>query len=514
MRALLTTGLTGLVLALGGCGPAPETPSASAPQEAAPAAAPSQPPAPPAAPRRFEFQGEGVFGGEAVAYRMIAEDTLVPAPEGRPGARYFSFTYLREDGGDTASRPVVFIFNGGPGSASIWMHMGLFGPRRIAMDDPVNPPVTAPFALEDNPYSILDVADLVLIDPPGTGFSEILPGGDPSDFYGTQADAAATAAFIESWLIEHERWNSPRYLVGASYGTTRAAMTARNLAGGPMNRSQRMTAISLDGIVLIGQALLSPDGANEEQAAGLGAMAAAAWYHGQAGEGETLDAFVAQAERFAVEDYLPALYLGDALQGEARAGIAAQLSRFTGLSPARLQAEKLRPSTAVFRSALLEEDGLHLGAYDARFTLPATGEPGRPDPVGDDPAMAQYTPSYVAGLRQYLDETGVAIGAPYQAIAFGVNSAWDYTVRPPASDAVEALAGVMRANRDLRVMVATGQMDLVTHTGSADYLVRHGGLAQDRVISRRYPSGHMPYLGDDSARPLSEDLRAFVTGGE
>ncbi|AZU04696.1 peptidase S10, serine carboxypeptidase [Glycocaulis alkaliphilus] len=509
MRILAKAAFCSFLLVSGGCVPAdePREPGASVDSSRA-----ASPPAQAFEPRHFEYHGEGIFGGERIGYRLIAGDTLIDGSDGRPGAALFTFTYLREDVRDRRSRPVVFIFNGGPGSSSIWMHMGLFGPRRIAMDDPLNPPVTPPFALEDNPYSILDAADLVLIDPAETGFSQILPGGEAADFLGTQADAVATARFIEQWLITHDRWESPKYLVGASYGTTRAALTARILAGGPMSPGARMTGIGVDGIVLVGQAIMSPQGPEAGQAASLGAMAASAWYHGKAGEGESRTDFIADAEAFAVERYLPALFLGDALDTADRAEIAASLARFTGLPADLIEAENLRPSAQLFRERLLNGEGLHLGAYDARYTLPANGLPAMPDPVGDDPAMAQYSPSYVAGLRQYLAETGIDVSGTYTAISFSVNSGWDRTIRPPSSGAADSLAGLMRANRDLRVMVVTGEMDLVTHIGSADYFVRHAGLQPDRIVSRRYPSGHMPYLGDDSAESLSEDLRAFVTG--
>lgn len=509
MRVLAKAAFCSLLLVSGGCLPADEPREPGASEDTRRAA--SQP-AEAFDARHFEHRGEGVFGGERVSYRLIAGDTLVEGSEGQPGAALFTFTYLREDVEDRRNRPVVFIFNGGPGSSSIWMHMGLFGPRRIAMDDPLNPPVTPPFALEDNPYSILDVADLVLIDPAETGFSQILPGGEAADFLGTEVDAVVTARFIEQWLIAHDRWESPKYLVGASYGTTRAALTARILAGGPMNPGARMTGIGVDGIVLVGQAIMSPQGPEARQAASLGAMAASAWHHGKAGEGVSRTDFIAEAEAFAVERYLPALFLGDGLDTADRVEIATSLARFTGLPAGLIEAENLRPSTQLFREQLLAGEGLHLGAYDARYTLPANGLPAIPDPVGDDSAMAQYAPSYVAGLRQYLAETGIDVSDTYTAINFSVNSGWDRTIRPPSSGAADSLAGVMRANRDLRVLVVTGEMDLVTHIGSADYLVRHAGLQADRVVSRRYPSGHMPYLGDDSAEPLSDDLRAFVTG--
>ncbi|MEA1940768.1 MAG: peptidase S10 [Pseudomonadota bacterium] len=486
---------------------APEARAQPAPAENSPAAeAPEL--------RRYEHAGAGVFGGERVEYRLVAEDTVLPGADGRPGAWLFSFSYLRTGVSDASGRPVLFVFNGGPGSASLWLHMGLFGPRRVRLDDPLNPPATGPFALEDNPHALLDVADIVLIDPPGTGFSRVLEGADPADFYGSTADAAAIARFIETWIDRHERWNSPRYLVGESYGTTRAALVARSLLGGPMDPSGRLAGIGIDGAVLMGQAVLSPDGPLARQVSQLTAMAATAHYHGKAGAGRPLEAFVDEAGAFARLQWLPALYAGDALSRGERRAIAESLAGYTGLPADRIEAADLRIPMTEFRRALLAGEGLEIGAYDGRYTVPLAGRPAMADPVGDDPAMARYAPAFVAGLNLYLAEAGIAVEDRYEAIAFRtVNRAWNHDISPPFIPAGEALAAAMRTNPDFRLLVATGYQDLVTTTGSADYLVAHAGLPAARVTVARYPSGHMPYLGDASARALAADIRTLISGG-
>lgn len=463
--------------------------------------------------RRFERDGEGVFGGERVRYRLIAEDTVLPGADGRPGATIFSFTYLRTDIAGPSGRPVLFVFNGGPGSASLWLHMGLFGPRRVRLDDPLNPPVTGPFALEDNPHALLDVADIVLIDPPGTGFSRILEDGDPADFLGTTADAGAIAGFIEAWVDRHDRWNAPRYLVGESYGTTRAALVARSLLGGPMDPSGRLGGIGIDGAVLMGQAVLSPEDPLARQVSQLTAMAATAHYHGKAGAGQPLEAFVDEAGAFARQQWLPALYAGDTLPRSERRAMAESLAGYTGLPADRIEAADLRVPMSEFRRTLLAGEGLEVGAYDGRYTAPLAGRPAMADPVGDDPAMARYAPAFVAGLNLYLDEAGIALEDRYEPIAFRtVNRAWDHEIRPPAIPADQALAAVMRTNPDFRLLIATGYQDLVTTTGSADYLAAHAGLPADRVRIARYPAGHMPYLGEASASALAADIRALIAG--
>jgi len=466
----------------------------------------------PFASRRFVSDGDGEFGGQRVRYRLVAEDTLANGADGRPGATIFSFTYLRVDAPDAADRPVLFVFNGGPGSSSIWMHLGLFGPRRIRLPDPLDPPSAQHLELEDNPHSILDLADLVMIDPPGTGFSRVLASGRSEDFLGTAADAAATAAFIESWLDAHGRWNSPRYLVGASFGATRAALAARSLIGGPMDPAGRLRGIGVDGAVLIGQTLLSPDGAGERQAASLSALAATAHYHGRAGRGRPLDDFADEAAAFARTRYLPALFAGDRLPEVERREVARILADFTGLEAGWIETNQLRIPTTDFRQRLLADDALEIGAYDARYALPLRGRPARPDPVGDDPAMARYSPAFAAGLRLLFAEAGIKVAAPYQAVAFRtVNAPWNHVMPAGAASAPEALAAVMRVNPDFRLLIATGHYDLITTPGDADYLAAHAGLPADQVVIARYPAGHMPFLGEDSAGALAADIRAMVS---
>lgn len=465
-------------------------------------------------PRRFVSGGEGQFGGEKVSFLLIAEDTLVNGSDGRPGAAIFSFTYLRTDTPESVERPVVFVFNGGPGSSSVWMHIGLFGPRRISLPDPLDPPTTPVFELEDNPHSILDLADLVMIDPPGTGFSRLLESGRSEDFLGTAADASATAAFIENWLDAHDRWNSPKYLVGASYGATRAALTARSLLGGPMDPAGRLGGIGADGAVLIGQTISSPDGANERQAAALSALAATAHHHGRAGQGRPVDDFADEAAEFARTRYLPALFAGDRLPQEERREVARGLADFTGLAAGWIENNDLRIPSTDFRRALLADEGLEIGAYDARYVLPARGRPASPDPVGDDPAMARYSPAFAAGLRLLFAEAGIAADVPYEVIAFRkVNAAWDHAMPPGAAPAPEALSAVMRVNPDFRLLIATGHFDLVTTTGDAAYFAAHADLPSDRVTLARYPAGHMPFLGEDSAEALASDVRALLVEG-
>ncbi len=480
---------------------------------------PAAPAAPAFSPREFVTHHEGVFGGEKIHYTAIAGDTVLANDAGNPAATFFSFTYLRDDVKDRTARPVFFVFNGGPGSSSVWMHLGFFGPRRVALGDAVNPPVTPPFSLEDNPYTILDIADVVLIDPVGTGFSHLLPAGNAKQYYGVEQDGRATVEFIEAWLTKQGRMNSPKYVVGESYGVTRAIVVARMLMGGPFTETGRLTAIPLNGVVIMGGSPIENYGKEPGEisyANALPTMAATAWYHKKTGgAGSTLESVIAEAQSFAGDEYLKALYAGDRLDAQAQNRIAAHLATLTGLSSDFIMHKKLRVSMEEFRKELLLEKGLVVGAYDSRFTLPAGVDAGPLDPVTDDPAMGKFSAAFIGAMDVYLrDELKVKVDSPYEAIAFkSVNSAWDYgSGSKPGGPTTRAedLAAVMRRNSRLQLLAASGDYDCVATLGAAAYGIAHSGLALDRVSVRTYPAGHMVYLGDQGSATFAADLRKLV----
>lgn len=469
------------------------------------------------APRRFETAHSGTFGGVKIAYKTIVSETLLADTSGKPGASVISTSYLRTDLPEGSVRPVLFVFNGGPGSSSVWLHMGLVGPRRIAFGDDVKPETAPPFRLADNPDSPLDVADIVLFDPPGTGFSRLLPEAKAEQFYGTDQDARATCDFIMSWVRENRRWNSPKYLMGESYGTIRAAVVAKRLAGGP-TASGSMDGVTLNGVILLGQAMdISSGGQPGDDRRYLGSLssqAATAWYHGKVDRSKrTLETQVADARAFAAGDYLRALYSGAALPDPDRRQIAKRLAALTGLSERVVLANDLRISNLDFSHELLAEEGRQVGLYDSRFTLPLHAGAG--DPVADDPAMGQYVPGFIAAFEQYMrGDLGVAIEEPYRYIEFrAINARWDYGSGPgvlPNRNYATDLGTAMRRNPQLRLFVGCGWYDLVTPPGQAEYVVAHSDIPLARTSFHYYASGHMPYLGADSRRQAVRDLRAFI----
>lgn len=461
--------------------------------------------------RSFITQHVGVFGGRRVSYEATAGETILRDAKGAPAATLFSFSYVEKAA--PANRPVIFVFNGGPGSSSVWLHLGMAGPRQVDFVDEVNPPTVPPFALKDNPNGLLDVADLVFIDPPGTGFSRVLPGGRTEDYYGVNQDALAVANFMSEWLSRNNRWNAPKFVMGESYGTTRAAALATTLMGGPTSASGELGAITLNGILVLGPAMGGPVG-DHLYGANLPAMAASAWHHRpEVRAGRTLDQAVEAARALASGPYMRALYLGNALADADKIALADELAALTGVPAQTWLANRLRLGLGAFSRELLKDQGMQVGAYDSRYVLPLKAAGA--DPVADDPAMGQYTPAFVGAMNTYLaGELKVRMETPYIPIAFAqVNSKWDYGPGGPRGrDAAAELAQALRRNPSLRLFVAAGHYDLVTTVGAAEYALNQVDLPPERVIVKAYPSGHMPYLGADSARTLAADVRAFIRG--
>jgi carboxypeptidase C (cathepsin A) len=469
-----------------------------------------------AQPRRFETNHQGVFGGQPLHYKAIVAENFLTNPAGKRTASIFTTSYIRTDVPKGTGRPVIFVFNGGPGSSSIWLHMGFVGPRRIDFADVLKPETVPPFHTVDNKESPLDAADIVLIDPPGTGFSRVLPDGKPEEFYGTAQDAKATVDLIEGWVRENNRWNAPKYLLSESYGTIRAAVVSRLLAGGPTETGS-MDGVTLNGVILLGQALDFKGSAGEDGGYLnlLPTLAATGCYYGKTPPGCSPATQVAEARIFAADAYLKALYAGTSLPPAERDAIAARLAVLTGLSSDFIRRNNLRISAAAFAQEILKDRDKQVGAYDTRYTLPLS--PNGKDPVADDPAMGQYVPGFVASYNMYArEELGVSIDETYEAISFrAVNARWDYGRGPGAgadTNYATDLSIAMRRNPHLRLMIGAGYYDLVTTIGAADYVIAHAGFPPDATVLHLYPSGHMPYLGTEARQMLARDVRSFITG--
>ncbi len=483
---------------------------------AAPVTAQQQPAPAKAAPpvQSYVSHHEGRFNGVTVSYTATAADTVLENRDGQPAATIFSFSYTRDDVEDPTARPVVFIFNGGPGSSSLWLHMSGLGPKRIHFGDGPGANTAPPFDVVDSDISILDAADLVFIDPVGTGFSRLLPAGKAEDYYGFNEDARSVAKFIELWIAAHGRWNSPRYVMGESYGSMRAAALARELTDG----SSDETRLGLNGIILLGQAMAitetNPDPDNDmSPPLYLPSMAATAWYHGKVDKsGHTFEQFLEQARTFAREDYVSALFAGANLGADERASIARRLAEFTGITAGVWLQHDLRLTRIEFAAELLRDQGIAIGLYDARFEQPLPAG----DTVRADPFTSQVAPPFTAAFLGYIyGDLGIPPTENYRVSApvfarwnwdtgAGGTSRFFYNVAPLIADG-------MRKNPQLRVLVGCGYYDMTTPFYSAEHTISHSGMPLDRVEFTYYHAGHMPHVGDDNARKLAGDVRRFVT---
>jgi carboxypeptidase C (cathepsin A) len=475
----------------------------------APGAAEKKPPEEKASTTRHSI----TLDGQRIAYTATAGNVVLKDDEGTPKASVFYVAYLRdpEPGRpqDPGARPVTFSFNGGPGAAALWVHMGAFGPKRVARDEEgmALPP---PARLIDNEFSLLDVSDLVFIDPVSTGYSRPAPGQDAKQFHGIKPDIEWVGEFIRLWVTRNRRWASPKFIAGESYGTTRAAGLAHYL--------DDRFGMQLNGLVLISTVLnwLDQDfdpGNDLPYPIILPSYTATAWYHHklapelQADLGRTL----AEAESFALDEYAPALIQGDRLPAERKQQVAAKLARYTGLSLDYVLRANLRVEINRFTKELLRSERKTVGRLDSRFTgsdLDAVGE--NPE---FDPAAVSLDGPYTAAVNDYLRrELGYESDVVYERLAKVFPwSAAGYENQ--YVDVAEPLRQEMVKNPALRVLITSGVFDLATPYFDAVYTVDHMGLPpalKGHVQIMRYQSGHMIYIRRSEQSKLKSDIARFL----
>ena len=468
---------------------------------------------PPTKPVVKETVLSGAFNGKKITYRAVAGETRLKDKNGTVNGTIFSTSYIREGVKDKTKRPVFFVYNGGPGSASVWLHMGVFGPKRINIPSDARDDGAGPYELTDNAASILDVTDLVFIDPVGTGFSRTEGDGKTKDFWGVGEDAKSVAQFIRVWLRTHGRWNSPKYIGGESYGTTRSAAVVRELEG-------RFDDVAVNGIILISTILDftidSYDPGNElVHVMYLPTMASTAQYHGKAGTGKSVADFAEEARTWAIGEYGPALLLGADLTGERRAAIRARLAYFTGLSETYLEEANLRVHYQRFNKELLRADGLSIGRLDSRYTgkdFDRAGE--RPD---TDPSFYGIDGAYTAAINSWLRE-GLNFNPDREYTIIGGVNNWNWEL--PTNHWAQSYLNVapyigtaMRGNSDLRVFNAAGYYDFATPYFGAEYSLNRNGIDPTRVTYKYYEAGHMMYIHHPSLKALLIDVRAFIKAG-
>ncbi|WP_243429504.1 S10 family peptidase [Acetobacter sacchari] len=495
---------------------------------------------------RRESAGSVTIGGQKIDYRAVAGTLIVHpkgwddstsvvetrlglhtdnkgdgrADDGNPdaAAAMFYVAYFKKDA-KPEGRPITFVYNGGPGSASVWLHMGAFGPRRIVtMNDAHDP--AAPYQLVNNEASLLDVTDLVFIDAPGTGFGRIAGKDREKSFWGVDADGHAFANFITQFLGEFGRYNSPKFLFGESYGTLRSAVLVNDL--------QNEDNIDFNGVILLSQ-ILSYDNEGDEPKLNPGndlpyvlalpTYAATAWYHHRLpGNPPDLKALLKEVEQFASNDYLLALQKGADLTADSKRAVAEKLHTYTGLPVDYLLRADLRVDVGEFEKTLQENDDTTTGRLDSRFSGPTI------NPLSEeadyDPQSAAISSAYISAFNDYTRKTlGYGNGQDYRG---GIDTHWDFRHTPPgegqafdgSANVMPDLAYAMKTNPTLKVMLNAGYFDLATPYYEGVYEMKHLQIPnrlQSNIEYARYESGHMVYANETALKQLHENVASFIT---
>ena len=455
------------------------------------------------------------IGGQTIPYKATAQTILLKDDKGAPVALIYSTAYTRSDVKDPSARPISFLYNGGPGSSSVWLHMGSFGPRRVAtVNAGITPP--APYKLLDNPECLLDRSDLVFIDPVGTGFSTAVGKAQNKDFWGVDSDVKSLAQFIKIYITRNNRWNSPKFLIGESYGTFRnAALT---------NYLQNNENVYLNGIVMVSSVLdlgtisFYP-GQDLAYVLYLPSYAATAWYHKVLKDRpDNLAAFLDEARKFSKGEYATALMKGDTISAEEKAAIAKKVSRFTGLSEDSLVKANLRVKLFQFMQELQRDRGLTTGRLDARFAGPTYNLIG--EAADYDPQETAISGAFVGAFNAYLrEELKFGQEKSYQVAANFQGNRWDWKhdsdfgYFPGSPSVVLDLAAALVSNPKLKVEVENGYYDLATPFMETEYSMEHLGVPEalrKNLKLQYYEAGHMMYVRDEDLAKLKANVAAFI----
>jgi len=469
----------------------------------------------PPEPKKFVKQHRMKIGAEDVAYTTTSEEIFLKDGAGKNTASFFTIAYTK-DGAKADDRPVTFVFNGGPGSASVWLHFGLVGPKVIDIPSDASDPGAPPYKLRDNTSTIFRATDLVFVDPVGTGYSHALGDKKDEDFWGYDEDADSVAEFIRGYITQHNRWNSPKYILGESYGGIRSSMLVPRLQGD--------LGVGLNGVILISPALnmgtlpFVVAGNDLSFATHLPALAATAFYHHKLPDPwKDRATLLREVEKFAGSDYLVALFQGDHLSDAEKDKIAEQMHRYTGLSKQYILRSNLRIYAPRFIKELLRDEGKSIGLLDGRYEQDELDDAAEfPD---GDPFNAKTGPIYVSLFNTYLhDELGVDMDRRYFPQSGDANQKWKRPANRRGAfsgfvDVTGALAQGTKDNEALRIFCAAGYDDLTTSYFATSYMLEHSGIDASRMTIKDYDGGHMMYLYRPSNQAVSDDIVAFINGG-
>jgi carboxypeptidase C (cathepsin A) len=452
--------------------------------------------------------------GNTIRYSATAGLAILRNDDEEPNGLFGYTAYIRDDIEDKSKRPIMFAYNGGPGSASIWLHMGVLGPRRVpVVDTEVTGP--APFGAVNNEFSILDVADLVMMDPVGTGYAKPVGEGTGEDFWGVDPDIDASSQFIARFVTDNDRWNSPKFVLGESYGGIRT--------GGVAYKLLTDYGMGLNGVILVSP-FMDAAAARDRFAIDLPhvlylpTLAATAWYHNALpNRPDDLVTFVSEVERFAVDEYAPALMKGSKLSGTERAAVIAKLSDYTGLSEKYWDHSDLRVGHFRFTQELLRDQDVTVGRVDSRFkgrSIDRVGAAMQYDPFG-----AGVGPAFKAGfMHYYTNDLGFKKDRDY-VVSGGLFRNWDWLHTLPSgqqtliTNTALDLATTMTLYPPMKVLIQQGYFDLATPHFVMEYVVDHMDLDEEqraRIDIAMYEAGHMMYVHPPSLAKYKEDLARFV----
>ena len=465
--------------------------------------------------RSSRTQHQVRIGDQLIRYTATVGWLIMKDDAGKPIARFGYTAYTRDGVTDPARRPIMFAYNGGPGSSSIWLHMGILGPRRVVVNDPgyAPPPPTPRVA---NEFSVLDVTDLVMVDPVGTGYSKPLGDAKGADFWGVDQDIKSVGAFIKRYVNENGRWASPKYLLGESYGGMRSAGLADHL--------QSVHGMNLNGVVLVSPFLNAASGVDGIEidlphALYFPTLAATAWYHGLVKDKPaSIEAFMNDVERFVYAEYLPALSKGYVIPAEEKRAVATKLAAYTGTSVEYWEKADLRVSHPQFLQELRRGERKITGRIDSRFVGPALNPLA--EEMDYDPFFPAIGPAFTAAFLDYLHgELDFQPDDDYRVSAFDVK--WDWTHKQPGAgewfvgppNTVPDLSRAMTMNPGLHVLVQQGWYDLATPHLVMKHDIEHLRIppeARSRIRIEHYDAGHMMYVHGPSMQKYRDDLARFI----
>lgn len=454
------------------------------------------------------------LGGQTIPYKATASTILIKNDEGEPTALIYSTAYVRSDVKDASQRPIAFLYNGGPGSSSIWLHMGAYGPRRVVTANAqATPP--APYRVVDNSECLLDKADLVFIDPVGTGYSHAVGKAKDKDFWGVDEDVKSLAQFITAYVTRNNRWNSPKFLIGESYGTFRSVALGNYL--------QSTDHIDINGIVLMSSVLdlgtiSFNSGDDYPYIFYLPTYAAAAWYYKTApNRPDDLNALLVDARAFASTEYAAALMKGSHLSDAEKSAIAKKLMQFTGISEDYWAKADLRVNNAQFAAELQRKRGLTIGRYDGRYSGPTYDM--LTEFAETDPSYTAVAGAFTAAFNTYVrQELKFNEDRNYEVLTNKAAPSWNWKHGHrdgfPGSPSVDGdLIRELLDNPHLQLQVENGYFDFATPFFATEYTMDHLSLPanlRDRIHLEYYHAGHMMYLHDEDRVNLKKNVAAFI----